>query len=67
MSRHSSPIDQRPFQPRAKLEKQSSLVAQYGEVAIPEVAEALHHLKANGEATQDAPLPSTRKTLSNAA
>ena len=46
MSRHSSPIDHRPFQTKAKLENQQALVAQYGAVAIPEVAEALHHLKA---------------------
>ncbi len=49
LTRHSSPIDQRPFQARAKLENQQSLVSQYGEVAIPEVAEALHHLKARTE------------------
>ena len=33
MSRHSSPIDERPFQPKAKLEHESSLLAQYGKVA----------------------------------
>lgn len=49
MSRHSSPIDHRPFQPKAKLESQQALVARYGEVAIPEVAEALHHLKARAD------------------
>ncbi len=45
MSRHSSPIDQRPFQSKSKLESQTSLVSRYGEVAAPDVAEALHHLK----------------------
>ena len=49
MSRHTSPIDQRPFQPKSKLEHQTSLVSQYGEVAIQEVAEALHHMKAQEE------------------
>ena len=52
MSRHSSPIDHRPFQTKAKLEKHQSLLAQYGEVAIPEVAEALNHLKACKEDEQ---------------
>jgi hypothetical protein len=42
VSRHSSPIDQRPFQPKSKLESQTSLVSQYG-------AEALHHMKAQAE------------------
>ena len=46
MIRHYSPIDHRPFQPRAKLENQQALVARYGEIAIPEVAAAIHHLKA---------------------
>jgi hypothetical protein len=49
VSRHASPIDHRPFQAKAKLENQQSLVSLYGEVAIPEVAEALHHLKARTE------------------
>lgn len=62
MSRHSSPIDERPFQPKAKLEHESSLLAQYGKVAIQEVAEALHHLKPQDE--QTAPSPAK---LSNAA
>jgi hypothetical protein len=52
VSRHSSPIDQRPFQAKATLENQLSLVSQYGEVAIQEVAEALHHLKARTEAEE---------------
>jgi hypothetical protein len=47
VTRHLQPIDFRPFLPKAKLEKQQSLVAQYGAIAIPEVAEALHHLKPN--------------------
>ncbi len=46
MSRHAAPIDHRPFQPKAKLENQQELVARYGSIAIPEVAEALLHLKA---------------------
>jgi hypothetical protein len=49
VSRHSSPIDQRPFQPKSKLESQTSLVSQYGDVAIQDVAEALHHMKAQAE------------------
>ena len=55
VSRHSSPIDERPFQSRSKLESQTSLVSQYGDVAIQDVAEALHHLKAQEE--QPAPQP----------
>lgn len=55
MSRHSSPIDHRPFQTKAKLEKHQSLLARYGEVAIPEVAEALNHLKACKEDEQQQP------------
>ncbi len=46
MTRHSSPIDHRPFQPKAKLENQQALVSRYGAIAIAEVAEALFHLKA---------------------
>ena len=45
MTRHSSPIDHRPFQPRAKLENQQALVARYGAIAIPEVADALLHMR----------------------
>ncbi len=58
MNRHSSPIDNRPFQAKAKLENQQSLVAQYGAVAIPEVAEALHHMKVRVEEERPAPLAS---------
>jgi hypothetical protein len=46
VSRHAAPIDHRPFQPKAKLENQQELVARYGAIAIPEVADALLHLKA---------------------
>ena len=49
MSRYSSPIDQRPFQSKSKLESQTSLVSRYGEVAAPDVAEALHHVKAQDD------------------
>ncbi len=45
VTRHSSPIDHRPFQPKAKLENQQALVSRYGAIAIAEVAEALFHLK----------------------
>jgi hypothetical protein len=45
VSRHAAPIDHRPFQPKAKLENQQELVARYGAIAIPEVADALLHLK----------------------
>jgi hypothetical protein len=62
VSRHSSPIDERPFQPKAKLEHESSLLAQYGKVAIQDVAEALHHLKPQDEQPQPA-----KTKLSNAA
>jgi hypothetical protein len=58
VSRHSSPIDHRPFQPKAKLESQQALVARYGEIAIPEVAEALHHLKARADDGRPAVLAS---------
>jgi hypothetical protein len=54
VSRHAAPIDQRPFQPKAKLENQQELVARYGAIAIPEVAEALHHLKAEEALPQPA-------------
>ena len=46
MTRHFSPIDRRPFQPRAKLENQQALVSRYGAIAIPEVADALLHMRA---------------------
>lgn len=45
MTRHTTPIDNRPFQARAVLEQQQMLEAQYGRVAIDEVAAALHHIK----------------------
>jgi hypothetical protein len=45
VTRHSSPIDNRPFQPKAKLERQQALVDQYRDVGIQDVAEALHHMK----------------------
>ncbi|HVZ13614.1 MAG TPA: hypothetical protein VG894_04060 [Bauldia sp.] len=41
MTRHFSPIDRRPFQSKAKLEQQESLVARYGAIAIPELAAAI--------------------------
>ena len=41
MSRHHSPVDHRPFQSKAKLEKQQALVARYGAIALPELAEAI--------------------------
>ena len=45
MTRHTTPIDQRPFQPKAELEKQTALELQYRQVAIDEVVAALHHIK----------------------
>ena len=45
MIRHFSPIDHRPFQPKAKLEKQEALVARYGAIAIPELAAAIQTRK----------------------
>lgn len=45
VTRHHSPIDHRPFQPKAKLENQQALVSRYREIAIAEVADALLHLK----------------------
>jgi hypothetical protein len=50
VSRHAAPIDHRPFQSKAKLENQQELVARYGAIGIPEVADALLHLKADDEA-----------------
>jgi hypothetical protein len=41
VTRHLSPIDRRPFQSKAKLEQQESLVARYGAIAIPELAAAI--------------------------
>ncbi len=49
VTRHAQPIDHRPFQPKAKLANQQELVARYGAIAIPEVADALLHLKAEDE------------------
>lgn len=49
MTRHAQPIDQRPFQPKAQLANQQELVARYGAIAIPEVADALLHLKGEDE------------------
>lgn len=46
VKRHLSPIDLRPFQARAALERQQALEAQYGELAIDEVVAALRQLKA---------------------
>lgn len=45
VNRHTSPIDHRPFQPRAKLENQQALVDLYRAIGIQDVAEALHHLR----------------------
>ena len=45
MTRHQTPIDTRPFQAKAVLEQQQMLVALYGQIAIDEVAAALHHRK----------------------
>lgn len=49
VTRHSQPIDHRPFQPKAQLANQQELVARYGAIAIPEVADALLHMKAEEE------------------
>jgi hypothetical protein len=46
INRHKSPVDSRPFQARASLERQQALEAQYGRVAIDDVVAALFHLKA---------------------
>jgi hypothetical protein len=51
VTRHQSPIDHRPFQAKAQLEKQEALVSRYGAIGIQEVAEALQHLKASEPAT----------------
>jgi hypothetical protein len=44
VTRHLSPIDRRPFQSKAELEQQDSLVARYGAIAIPELAAAIKPL-----------------------
>ncbi len=49
MTRHAAPIDHRPFQPKSQLQNQQELVARYGAIAIPEVADALLHMKAQDE------------------
>lgn len=46
MPRHTSPIDERPFQPKAELEKRTSLEDHYRQIAIDDVVAALHHIKA---------------------
>jgi hypothetical protein len=46
VKQHQSPVDSRPFQPRHTLEHQVSLEAQYGRIAIDELAAALQHLRA---------------------
>lgn len=43
--RHKSPVDVRPFQPKAALDRQQSLEARYGRIAIDELVAALHHIK----------------------
>jgi hypothetical protein len=50
VTRHAQPIDHRPFQPKAQLANQQQLVARYGAIAIPEVADALLHLKGEDDA-----------------
>lgn len=45
VTRHKTPIDNRPFQARAVLEQQQMLEALYGRIAIDEVAAALQHVK----------------------
>jgi hypothetical protein len=52
---HQSPVDIRPFQARATLERQESLEAQYGKIAIDEVVAALRQINAVGERTRQAP------------
>jgi hypothetical protein len=46
VTRHQSPVDTRPFQARATLERQEALEAQYGRLAIDEVVAALRQIKA---------------------
>ncbi len=45
MTKHQSPIDRRPFQPRQVLERQVSLEAQYRRIAIDELAAALEQMR----------------------
>ena len=52
MIRTKSPADFRPFLPKAKLESQQALEALYGAIAIQDVVEALHHLKASSNRAQ---------------
>lgn len=49
ITRHKSPVDNRPFQARASLERQQALEAQYRRVAIDDVVAALFHLKAEAD------------------
>ena len=55
MTRHTAPIDARPFQARAERQNQEALEARYGRIAIDEVAAALHHLKAAAESMRRPP------------
>jgi hypothetical protein len=52
VNRHQSPVDTRPFQARATLERQDALEAQYGRIAIDEVVAALRQINALGERTR---------------
>jgi len=62
VTRHHSPVDRRPFQSKAKLEKQEALVARYGAIAIPELAAAI------GVATDEgAPGEGTTEAVAKAA
>ena len=45
MIRSKNPADLRPFQSKAKLQSQEALEARYGQIAIQDVTEALHHLR----------------------
>ena len=45
MTDHRSPADRRPFQAKAQLETEHALEERYAAVAIPEVVEALQHVK----------------------
>ncbi len=54
MTRHFRPIDQRPFQSKAKLEQQAALVARYGAIALPELADAIRPVR-----SEPAPAPVT--------
>jgi hypothetical protein len=49
VKRHLSPIDLRPFQARAALDRQEALEARYGELGIDEVVAAVRQLKAAKE------------------